>query len=110
MSTWNQIAKAAIALLCLAFACGASAQDSKERSEAQKKQQALINECNQKAGNKKGDERKIFMSTCLKQAAGAQSAAQKQQQARMSACNKQAVEKKLKGEERKTFIDSCLKN
>ena len=40
----------------------------KEPSEAQKKQQDLMKACNEKAGTKKlaGEERKKFMSTCLK--------------------------------------------
>ncbi len=67
-----------------------------------------MKECNEKAGDKKGDERKAFMSSCLK--GDGASAAQKKQQNRMSACNKQATEKKLKGEERKSFMSSCLKS
>ena len=101
--------KSAIALLCAAFACGAYAQEKKPMTEAQKQQQQLMKDCNAKAGSKKGDERKIFLSTCLKQGTHAQSEAQKKQQARMSACNKQAYEKNLSGEARKTFMSSCLK-
>ena len=60
-----------IAAVCLAFACtGAVAQDKKEAkkepSAAQKKQQERMKACNEKAGDKKGDERKKFMSSCLK--------------------------------------------
>ena len=97
------------ALLCLAFAFGASAQDKKPPSEAQKKQQERMKDCNKKAEGKKGDERKAFMSSCLKDGADAPSPAQKKQQERMSACNKQAAEKKLKGDERKSFMSACLK-
>jgi hypothetical protein len=92
-------------------ASSAWAQDKKEASPAQKKQQARMKDCNEKAGDKKGDARKGFMSSCLKGDSGdAPSAAQKAQQNRMSACNKQAAEKKLKGDERKKFMSSCLKN
>ena len=61
----------AIAALCLAFAAtGAYAQDKKDKepSVAQKKQQTRMKECNKQARDKKlkGDERKKFMSTCLK--------------------------------------------
>jgi len=60
-----------IAALCLAFAAtGAVAQDKKEAkkapSAAQKKQQERMKACNEKAGDKKGDERQKFMSSCLK--------------------------------------------
>ena len=87
--------KALIAMLCgamLALAPAAHAQDKgkgdekkaeaakkaeekkaekaeakkKEPSEAQKKQQQRMADCNDKAGDKKGDDRKKFMSSCLK--------------------------------------------
>ena len=38
----------------------------KEPSEAQKKQQERMKDCNGKAEGKAGDDRKKFMSTCLK--------------------------------------------
>lgn len=41
-------------------------QAKKEPSEAQKKQQARMKDCNDKAEGKSGDERKKFMSSCLK--------------------------------------------
>ena len=95
-----------IAALCLAFAAtGAYAQDKKEGTAAQKKQQTRMKECNERAGDKKGDERKKFMSACLKGG----SDAQKAQQTRMKDCNKQASDKKLKGDDRKKFMSTCLK-
>ncbi len=98
-----------IAAVCLAFAAtGAYAQDKKEPSAAQKKQQERMKACNDKAGDKKGDERKKFMSACLK-GGSAPSAAQKEQQSRMKDCNKQASDKKLKGDDRKKFMSTCLK-
>jgi psiF repeat len=100
----------AIAAVCLAFAAtGAYAQDKKEPTAAQKKQQERMKACNDKAGDKKGDERKKFMSACLKGEAAGASAAQKEQQSRMKDCNKQASDKKLKGDERKKFMSTCLK-
>ena len=104
--------KMLIAALCLAFATGAFAQDKKkEPSAKQKAQQERMKDCNAKAGDKKGDERKKFMSACLKGGNGAEpTAAQKAQHERMTACNKQATEKKLKGAERKKFMSSCLKS
>ncbi|HYY62046.1 MAG TPA: PsiF family protein [Burkholderiales bacterium] len=95
-----------IAAVCLAFAAtGAYAQEKKEPTAAQKKQQTRMKECNERAGDKKGEERKKFMSACLKGA----SEAQKGQQSRMKDCNKQASDKKLKGDERKKFMSTCLK-
>jgi len=44
----------------------AAAQDKKEPSAAQKKQQERMKDCNARAEGKKGDERKQFMSSCLK--------------------------------------------
>src|SRR5437763_16810240 len=99
-----------IATLCLAFAATAAyAQDKKEPTAAQKKQQERMKDCNAKAGDKKGDERQKFMSACLKGGASAPSAAQKAQQDRMKACNQQASDKKLKGDERQKFMSTCLK-
>ena len=98
--------KLLIAAVCLAFAAtGAYAQDKKEPTAAQKKKQERMKACNDKAGDKKGDERKKFMSGCLKGG----SEAQKEQQSRMKDCNKQASDKKLKGDERKQFMSTCLK-
>ena len=90
--------------LCL-FALPAYAQDKKEPSAAQKKQQERMKDCNAKAEGKKGDERKKFMSACLKDPGP--SAAQKKQQDRMKDCNAKAEGKK--GDERKKFMSGCLK-
>jgi Ni/Co efflux regulator RcnB len=95
-----------LALSPLAFA---QEKEKKAPSAAQKKQQERMKDCNEKAADKKGEERKAFMSSCLK-GGGEPSAAQKKQQGRMTACNKQATERKLKGEERKSFMSSCLKS
>ena len=99
-----------IAAICLAFATtGALAQDKKDAKKqptaAQKKQQERMRMCNDKAGDKKGDERKQFMSSCLKEKEP--TAAQKKQQEKMRACNDKAGDKK--GDERKKFMSSCLK-
>ena len=56
--------------------------------------------CNAKAADKKGDERKKFMSECL-------SAEKVSQQDRMKVCNTKAGDKK--GDERKAFMSECLK-
>jgi len=108
---------AVMVCLLVVAASPALAQDKskgKAPSEAQKKQQERMAACNKQAGAKKGEERKKFMSGCLKSqgtAAGpAPSAAQKAQQDKMGDCNKQANLKNMKGEERKTFMSSCLKS
>jgi psiF repeat len=97
----------ALSLVLLMASPLAPAQEKKEPSAAQKKQQELMKQCNEKAGERKGDERKKFMSTCLK--GDAPSAAQTKQQQRMAECNKQAGAKQLKGDERKNFMSGCLK-
>ena len=51
--------------LGLALSPAAFAQEKKEPSAAQKKQQQRMKDCNEKAGDKKGDDRKAFMKECL---------------------------------------------
>ncbi|WP_088285813.1 PsiF family protein [Ideonella sp. A 288] len=65
-------------------------------------QQNKMGECNKEAADKKGDERKAFMKTCL-------SAKKTTQQDKMKTCNKDAGDKKLKGDDRKKFMSDCLK-
>ncbi|MDH4174561.1 MAG: PsiF family protein [Betaproteobacteria bacterium] len=97
------------ALLCLAFAVSSPAQAQDKPSPKQAAQQERMKGCNKQAADKKlaGDERKKFMSTCLK--GETPSAAQSAQQEKMKACNKQAGDKQLKGDERKKFMSACLK-
>ncbi|MFN7751258.1 MAG: PsiF family protein [Pseudomonadota bacterium] len=76
------------------------------------KQQELMASCNKMAGTKelKGDDRKKFMSSCLKGEVPAASAPAKlSPQERMGECNRQAGAKELKGDDRKAFMSSCLK-
>jgi psiF repeat len=116
------------AMICALFALGtAHAQDKaetkkaatattekvkKEPSEAQKKQQERMKDCNVKAEGKSGDERKKFMSSCLKGEESSDkkepSAAQKKQQERMKDCSAKAEGKS--GDDRKKFMSSCLKS
>ena len=101
--------KSLIAALSLSlFVLPVHAQDTKKApSPAQKKQQERMRDCNAKAEGKKGDERKKYMSECLKD--GGPSAAQKKQQDRMKDCNKQAADRNMKGDDRKKFMSGCLK-
>jgi hypothetical protein len=71
---------------------------------AQNSQQSKMTACNKQAGDKKGDDRKAFMSSCL----SSKPAAPMSQQDKMKACNVQATGKK--GDDRKAFMSSCLSN
>ena len=62
-------------------------------------QQNKMATCNHEAGDKKGDERKAFMQTCL-------SSKPVTQQDKMKICNEKATGKK--GDERKAFMKECL--
>ena len=84
----------AIALSLAAFALSAQAADEKPTA-----QQSKMTQCNKDAGDKKGDERKAFMKTCL-------SAKKETQQDKMKSCNKDAGDKK--GDERKAFMKEGL--
>ena len=75
-------------------------------------QQQRMTDCNQQASAKmlKGEERKTFMSQCLKkETTTSQGKALTPQQQKMSDCSKAATAKSLKGDERSTFMSSCLK-
>jgi|GEM_PF-120592 len=134
---WEQKMKKLISVICFMFALSpfAYAQDKaktddkkaapaaekkaapaaekakKEPTEKQKAQQERMKDCNAKAkaGDKKGDERKSFMGSCLKGEEAGASDKQKAQQSKMKSCNKDAGDKKMKGDERKKFMSECLK-
>lgn len=88
-------------------------------------QQEKMKGCSKEAKGMKGDERKAFMSKCLKKdyvlksaAAGsaktdaspvASVAGPVKQQDKMKNCNADAKSKALKGDERKKFMSTCLK-
>jgi hypothetical protein len=75
-------------------------------------QQYKMTTCNADATAKslKGDERKTFMSTCLKATPAANDAkALTPQQQKMKTCNADAATKALTGDARKTFMSDCLK-
>lgn len=80
---------------CFSFGL-AHAQD-----KAPTTQQNKMATCNKDAADKKGDERKAFMKTCL-------SATPATQQGKMKTCNADTQAKTLKGEERKAFMKACL--
>jgi hypothetical protein len=70
-------------------------------------QQSKMTDCNKQAADKKGDERKAFMKSCLA-AAPAPASAPMTQQDKMTACNKSATGKS--GDDRKAYMKSCLSN
>lgn len=92
---------------CLVLPVAAMAADEKKLTPQQQK----MSMCNKDAGDKKlaGDERKKFMSECLKADSGGGEKKMTAQQQKMSTCNKEAGNKKLAGDERKQFMSSCLK-
>ncbi len=69
-------------------------------------QQDKMKECNAKAADKKGDERKAFMSECLSAKPAKAVDPGNPQQNKMKACNVKAGQ--LKGDERKKFMSDCL--
>jgi Ni/Co efflux regulator RcnB len=85
-----------LALSLAAASLTAQAADEKKPTAQQEK----MSQCNKDAADKKGDERKAFMKTCL-------SAKKQTQQEKMKSCNKEAGDKK--GDERKKFMSDCLK-
>lgn len=88
------------------FASGlASAQTAApEKDKKMTPQQEKMSKCNADAADKKGDERKAFMKSCLSNKPAAP--AKMTQQEKMKKCNKDATDKK--GDERKAFMKSCL--
>ena len=63
-------------------------------------QQTKMKDCNTKAADKKGDERKSFMKTCL-------SAKPMKAESKMSMCNKKTAG--MKGDERAKAQSECMK-
>jgi len=92
------------AMSLLAVSASIAAQDAPAKKDLTPQQQRMST-CNTQATGKQGDDRKTFMSSCLK---GEQPAKATQQQ-KMTSCNKDASAKSLKGDERKAFMSSCLK-
>jgi len=88
-------------LTVLALAVAAGATSAYAADAPMSKQQSKMADCNKDAGDKKGDERKAFMKTCL-------SAKKATQQEKMKACNADPKAKASKGDERKAFMKECL--
>ena len=102
-------AKLSLALgFALAIGWGiASSQDT--ATPANPQQQRMV-DCNKQATGKTGEDRKTFMSSCLKgETTAAAPAAKQTQQEKMKSCNTEASKEKLTGDARKTFMSTCLK-
>jgi hypothetical protein len=66
-------------------------------------------DCNKSAEGKKGDDRKAYMSSCLKGETAAPAKELTPQQQKMKDCNAKATSQQLTGDKRKTFMSTCLK-
>lgn len=91
-------------LSLLAFGLALSFGAAHAADDAKSPQQNKMATCNKDAADKKGDERKAFMKTCLSAKAEAKPAN------RMAACNADTKAKTLKGDDRKAFMKECLSN
>lgn len=100
-------------VLALALAVGsgaAFAQDASKSGKSLTPQQERMVQCNKQATGKTGDERKTFMSACLKgETVAAAPSAKTTQQEKMKTCNADATSKLLKGDARKSYMSTCLK-
>ena len=95
---------AALSLNALAQAPAAPAAPATPAVTAEKApttQQNKMKTCNTEAADKKGDERKAFMKSCL-------TAGKATQQEKMKTCNADAKTQALKGDARKAFMKTCL--
>lgn len=102
-----------LTLACAALAFGASTafaapQSAAPAAAAPNSQQQRMTDCNQQAKGKTGDDRKTFMSSCLKGQSAAP--AKMTQQEKMKSCNADPQAKSLKGDARKQFMSTCLSN
>lgn len=102
MTRLTPISLIAGAMLALASLGAHAADDVKKAPTAQ---QQRMKTCNADAKGKSGDERKAFMSSCLK-GETASAPAMTEQQSKMKTCNADAKGKT--GDARKAFMKECL--
>jgi len=93
----NRMLAVAVAAL---LACGGAYAADTKKADAMNSQQDKMKMCNEQAGDKKGDERKAFMKTCL-------SAKPAKPESRMAMCNKKTAG--MKGDERAKAQSECMK-
>jgi hypothetical protein len=100
----NASMKTLVAAVSLAvLSCSAFAADDKGEAKKPTAQQERMKACNQDATGKKGDERKAFMSNCLKGKSEAAAPAA----AAPAGCEGMAAEKKLAGAAKSSFMKKC---
>lgn len=102
------VLKTSMLALALVFAVGSVSATAKDAGKTLTPQQQRMTDCNKQAAGKAGEERKAFMSSCLKGETAASTSRQTQQE-KMKTCNADANGKKLKGADRKTFMSTCLR-
>lgn len=113
---------ASILALAVAFAFAGSAAQAEELGKSGKPltaQQLRMKNCNAEARTQelKGDQRKTFMSSCLRgesakaddQAAPAVARTPTPRQLQRQACGAEAKAQGYKGDERKDFVKECMK-
>ncbi len=94
-------------VLALSVACLSTSAFAADKPMSS--QQSKMKTCNVDAGDKKGDDRKAFMKTCLSAAPAAAAAAKPMtQQEKMKSCNADPTAKSTKGDARKAFMKECL--
>jgi hypothetical protein len=84
----------------LAITLGLAAFATQAADKEPTAQQSKMATCNKEAGDKKGDDRKAFMKTCLSGKAADAAPAN-------AACEKSAADKKLHGAAAKAHIKKC---
>jgi len=96
---------AAAAAFCAALATPFAVAADEQPLTAQ---QQRMKSCNAEASGKqmKGDERRSFMSQCLKADKGGKPLTA--QQEKMATCNRTASDRQLKGDERRAYMKDCL--
>ena len=87
-------------LFALGSAYAADTKADAKKTDATTPQQNKMKDCNDQAGDKKGDERKAFMKTCL-------SAKPAKKESKMAMCNKKTAG--MKGDERAKAQSECMK-
>jgi uncharacterized protein HemX len=95
--------------LAALYACAALLAPLAASAQQLGAQQERMKSCNAEASDKnlKGDERREFMSQCLRKDGGDERLSA--QQEKMKTCNRQASEKDLKGDKRQDFMSECLR-
>lgn len=99
--------KKLLSLLALGLSLTLATAHADEKKEPTA-QQSKMATCNKEATGKVGDDRKAFMSECLKAKPAAATAKATPQQERMKKCNADASGKT--GDDRKKFMSQCLSN